>query len=485
MASFPSSAKSARKGSDVAVSYENHTVSTRTGQEREGGRGGNLNGRAGKMTQDACPPRRVLAWDTALHNPDSTTEDKPPAYEEPVPINDGYVAVDGVYTEMEYADPPRIIVGVKTLWWSKKRIIILVAFLLVLLGGISCAVIFPMGLVLKSGGNNPLEDSALKSTSTSISTSTSTTSSTTTSSTTSTSSTASAKVDLIIDPPYLGKKNLIFRTDGDLNFGNASSYTMVPIVSFSATIKMWGAGGGPGGSHLVIYPPTIYIGFGGGGGFSAGTYTFQANSSYQIYIGRGGRRDNITNLNTAGATYLSGGVQKNDVLWGSEGGGLSGIFIGQGSYSQASAIIIAGGGGGGSNSQYTIGGSAGGGTSGGPTDGGQSGRPGTQMNGGQSCSYNGCSNGKALTGGLGQNYQACLGGGGGGYWGGGGGNVGGGGGGSGFVGGIGLTDTTTTTGANNIAGNSVDFKCSGAGQGRMNDTMGSDGKVIITFISYS
>ena len=112
---------------------------------KESQRGGNLNGRTGKLTQDACPPRRK-AWDTALYNTDSSTEDKPPAYDE---VNDDADA-EGVYTEMDYEEPVPIIV--KTSWWSKKRIFIFVALLLVLFGGITCAIIFPMGLVLKSGG---------------------------------------------------------------------------------------------------------------------------------------------------------------------------------------------------------------------------------------------------------------------------------------------------------------------------------------------
>ena len=80
MASFPSSAKSACKGSDVAVSYENHTAIDT--QEREGGRAINLNGLYGNVSHNARPLKRVQAWDTALYNTDSTTEDKPPAYEE-------------------------------------------------------------------------------------------------------------------------------------------------------------------------------------------------------------------------------------------------------------------------------------------------------------------------------------------------------------------------------------------------------------------
>ena len=63
--------------------------------------------------------------------------------------------------------------------------------LLVLFGGITCAIIFPMGLVLKSGGNNPLVDSAVNSTSTSTSTTTSSSSSTSSSTTTSSSTSTS------------------------------------------------------------------------------------------------------------------------------------------------------------------------------------------------------------------------------------------------------------------------------------------------------
>ena len=81
---------------------------------------------------------------------------------------------------MDYEEPVPIIV--RTSWWSKKRVIImLVTFLLVLLGGIAYAIIFSTNLVLKSGVNNPLADSALTSTSTT--TTTTTTSSSTSSST--------------------------------------------------------------------------------------------------------------------------------------------------------------------------------------------------------------------------------------------------------------------------------------------------------------
>ena len=51
MASFSASSKSIRKNGDGADLTAIHA------QEREGKRGGNLNGRAGKMTQDELPPK--------------------------------------------------------------------------------------------------------------------------------------------------------------------------------------------------------------------------------------------------------------------------------------------------------------------------------------------------------------------------------------------------------------------------------------------
>ena len=121
MASFPSSNESARK---IGGSYANHTAIH--AQKREGERGSNVNGRDRKLTQYARPPRRVQAWDTTLYNTnESSTEEKPPAYDE---VNDDADA-EGVYTEMDYEEPVPIIV--KTSWWStrKKRILLLVYLL--------------------------------------------------------------------------------------------------------------------------------------------------------------------------------------------------------------------------------------------------------------------------------------------------------------------------------------------------------------------
>ena len=98
--------------------------------------------------------------------------------------------VENVYTEMEYAEAHAIIV--KKSWWPKiLHIIILEAFLLMLFGGIACAIVFSTNLVLKSGVNNPLADVAVTSTSTTTITSFSTTTSSSSSTSTPLSSTTS------------------------------------------------------------------------------------------------------------------------------------------------------------------------------------------------------------------------------------------------------------------------------------------------------
>ena len=138
------------------------------------------------------PPKSVVvAWDkndytTDKETTETETEDaKPPAvYDEIKDVED-----DGTYAELEYYTETTV----KKSCWSKKRMIILVLILLFLFAGITCAVVFPMGLVLKSGGNNPLaETTTTSSTTTSTSTSSSTTTSTSTSSSTTTSTSTSS-----------------------------------------------------------------------------------------------------------------------------------------------------------------------------------------------------------------------------------------------------------------------------------------------------
>lgn len=281
--------------------------------------------------------------------------------------------------------------------------------------------------------------------------------------------------DLTISPAFNGKTSWNFATDGALALNSTNQYTITPTKNLTLTVKMWGAGGAPGGAYGGANPPTTNIGPGGGGGYSTKSISFTSGQAYIAQVGQGGRRGSASTLRQAGATYLSGGVQDTSSYFGCEGGGYSGIF--SSSVSQANALLIAGGGGGGSDSAFAASGGAGGGSSGETPNGGlQSGSGGTSSAGGAASSYNSATAGGALVGGL-----ACVGvhgrpgAGGGGYFGGGGGNVGGGGGGSGYA-----PSGTTTVGSGNTPGNSGDSVRNGAGTGGTGSTNGSDGLIYIS-----
>ena len=285
--------------------------------------------------------------------------------------------------------------------------------------------------------------------------------------------------DFTISPSYAGASTWNLTLGGPLNIGTSGEYTIVPSKNLTVTVKMWGAGGGPGGAYGSSYPPSTQIGPGGGGGYTTGLISLAGGATYKLYIGQGGRRSPQGLTRGTGATYLSGGANQNQA-WSTEGGGFSGLFN-NASLNQAYAMLIAGGGGSGSDLSYSggLGGGAGGGTSGGAGgDGnGQCGLGGTSSGGGAPSGFNGATSGSALTGGVSSTHSApgTLGGGGGGYYGGGGGNGGGGGGGSGYAPG-----GTTTAGSGATPGNSGDAVRAGAGAGGTGSTNGSDGRVYIS-----
>lgn len=282
--------------------------------------------------------------------------------------------------------------------------------------------------------------------------------------------------DFQISPAFNGKTEWSFAADGSLNIGAHGEYTITPNSNLSVDVKMWGAGGCYGWSYQDASPSSNHSTNGGGGGYSSGTVTLSAGTSYIVQIGEGGG----VASSSSGATYVAGGVQSTAL--GSEGGGYSGIF--NTSASQANAILIAGGGGGGGDNRYDgLGAGAGGGSSGEDADDYpvQGGGGGTQSAGGVASTYNNATDGSALTGGLGQNSQGSHGGGGGGYYGGGGGNVGGGGGGSGYIG-SGVTSGVTTTGSRGTPANSSDTDRNGSGAGGIdvNTQSGTDGRILIS-----
>jgi hypothetical protein len=288
--------------------------------------------------------------------------------------------------------------------------------------------------------------------------------------------------DFTISPAVGGVTNWSLNTNGPLNLASTGQWTIVAQRNVTIAMKMWGAGGGPGGDYAGGPNGTGRIGSGGGGGYASGNFQLIAGNTYILQVGQGGSR--VTNgPNSNRTTYLASGVTPGN--WGSQGGGYTGFFIS--GVSQGNAILMAGGGGGGSDTLSYPSGAAGGGSSGqGTLGGGQSGGAGTQSAGG-SGSFNGADTGQPLAGGYTvQNAKnGGLGAGGGGYWGGGGGNIGGGGGGSGRIG-SGVSSGVLTTGNFSTPGNSGDGQRGSSGNGAANTSrfnVGSDGRSIFTFVS--
>ena len=240
-------------------------------------------------------------------------------------------------------------------------------------------------------------------------------------------------------------------TSVSFNYTGADQSWTSPAGVTSLTFFLVGAGGGS----------SIYSlnGSGASAGFSIGTYSVSAQTTFNIIVGQGGY--SLGNVSTYGGGGAGGGTEGR---YGS-GGGRSAIRLG----TNASDLITAGGGGGGGYNNFC--GGAGGGSVGGDAakrnsiDGGG----GTQSAGGVGgFSTNGLTGiaGSAYQGGAGKDGS---GGGGGGYFGGGGGgDNAGGGGGSGFIGGAGITNGATAAGTCVTVGNSSAFVFSITYEGNQN-----------------
>jgi hypothetical protein len=220
-----------------------------------------------------------------------------------------------------------------------------------------------------------------------------------------------------------GKTQQVFNYTSDAG----QSWT-VPAGVTHIYAKLWGAGGGPGGSGGWGFGAP-----GGCGGHTRGIIPVSAGQTLVMVVPRGGFGGQTAGGWPGGGAYSSSGGN-----YGSTGGGYCGIF--NGSFTAGNQLLIAGGGGGGGASRGgggNVGGSGGGlvgqdGES--PFNGYYTyrGRGGTQTAGG----VGGGSSGSAFQGGQASAYG---GGGGGGLFGGSGGSyiedrtMGGGGGGSGFI----------------------------------------------------
>ena len=152
--------------------------------------------------------------------------------------------------------------------------------------------------------------------------------------------TSGSSIDFTVSPSVSSLTDWSLAINGALilDGGTQTSYTLTAQRTFTTTVKMWGQGGQGEG-------------FGGTGGYSAGTVSFTSGQTYTIRLNTGG-----------GPSQPGSGSGFNR---GERGGGYAGMFFGP-SASQPSAMMIAGGGGGGAP---PVGGSgnARGGNGGGPS----------------------------------------------------------------------------------------------------------------------
>ena len=281
-----------------------------------------------------------------------------------------------------------------------------------------------------------------------------------------------------VSPAIYGTTLWDIDQQSQLNVSSSGIWTLTPNIDFTASVKMWGAGGsGRSGS----YEYSGEVGCGGAGGYTYGTMSFVKDQTYILVVGQGGY---LTGSANGTRTIGGGGYGRRATgVMNGIGGGLSGIF--QGSYSHANSVMVAGGGAAAGHAAYNGGNyfaPAGGGLSGqGTTERFQAGQSGTQLAGGAPAAYNDGTSGSMLLGGLGSiggTFRYGIPGAGSGYYGGGGGNAGHAGAGSGFISGT-VVGGATVAGTNITPANYSDPLRGNSGQGGSGSS-GNDGRVIIS-----
>ena len=283
-----------------------------------------------------------------------------------------------------------------------------------------------------------------------------------------------ASKPLNISPAVSGKSVWDLGVDGKLILNTNQEYTVTVDSPIVVDFKIWGAGGGTGGTSRA----------GGAGGAVTGSMELLNGTTYILSVGRGGWRSTDGVPTSPGSTPGSqggGGVGEPNPSTGNYsagvGGGYSAIFR-SATKSQANLVVIAGGGGGGGyNGAGGAGGYPSGVSGGGPSGGGG----GTQLAGGAGGAGGGGTgqSGSALSGGYSVRgpLNAPGGGGGGGYYGGGGGGAsvadtgGAGGGGSNYQNPTYLISVTQYSGSGSTAGNSSDPDRGSSGDGQPDSTL--------------
>lgn len=263
-----------------------------------------------------------------------------------------------------------------------------------------------------------------------------------------------------ISPAVSGKTTWDLQADGPLILDTAGTWTMTPISSISANVKIWGAGGG--GNYMWVANTNA----GGGGGAATAGVTFDTTKTYTLIVGEAGSTGSLYTGSGGGAgTGINNGTA-HVLIAGGGGGGFGGYGGGGGGTTGGTGTDDYGEGYPGMGGTQSAGGAGGSGRSG--RGGSPGGSPGVLIGGvgGDGGQANGYSSSRAVgygNGGLGGIRAGDTGGsgGGGGYYGGGGGGVGGGGGGGGG-GGSGYFNPSLTT-------NGTLYAASGVTPGNPND----------------
>lgn len=135
---------------------------------------------------------------------------------------------------------------------------------------------------------------------------------------------------IFITPSFNGTSSVDLADGAKLYMPIPGIYTASVTSKLDVNIKMWGAAGEGYGND-----PTTAAG--GGGGYSSGLVTMQPNVKYIIVVGEGGWGvENTRTIGNGGYSALAGSG-------GRRGGGLTGMFSENFTFSQS--MLIAGGGG--------------------------------------------------------------------------------------------------------------------------------------------
>lgn len=97
-----------------------------------------------------------------------------------------------------------------------------------------------------------------------------------------------------VSPAIYGTTLWDIDQQSQLNVSSSGIWTLTPNIDFTASVKMWGAGGsGRSGS----YEYSGKVSCGGAGGYTYGTMSFVKDQTYILVVGQGGIPDRLSERN--------------------------------------------------------------------------------------------------------------------------------------------------------------------------------------------